>query len=335
AGPEAGERGITIFADMNMSTVEALITSKSTTVMFSEFISAYKEACMLDRGFIGSHCIIRDTLSVRDSFIGEGAVITGAAEISGSAILSTCDEPVKAGNGAAVRDSIIQYGCSVDSGAYINSSLLMEHSEAEKKCIICSSIIGPNSSIGEGEVTSAIAGPFTAAHHQSLLIACIWPSGRGNIGYGANVGSNHTSRQPDQELIPGEGMFFGLGCSIKYPADFSRSPYSVISTAVVTLPQRMEFPFSLVTQPLSFHQTAPAMYNELKPGWMLAENLYTLVRNEIKFRKRNSARRDSFEFTILRPETTDLMVTARARLQGQRAEIYSQTCTYPVQAEIL
>jgi hypothetical protein len=77
----------------------------------------------------------------------------------------------------------------------------------------------------------------------------------------------------------------------------------------------MEFPFFLINQPMSLHETVPAMYNELKPGWMLSENLYTLVRNEIKFRERNSARRDSFDFNMLRPETTDLMVTARARLR--------------------
>ncbi|HPS57660.1 MAG TPA: DUF4954 family protein, partial [Spirochaetota bacterium] len=252
-GPETGERGIALFADMNMSTADAIITSKSNESIYGEFIVKYKKSCMLDRGFIDRNCIIRDTVSVTDTFIGEGAVITGAVNISCSVILSSGDEPAHIGHAADVRDSIIQYGCSVDSGAYINSSLIMEHSEAEKKCIISSSIIGPNSSIGEGEVTSAIAGPFTAAHHQSLIIACIWTGGRGNTGYGANVGSNHTSRQPDQELLAGEGMFFGLGCSIKYPADFRLSPYTVISTGAVTLPQRMEFPFSLVTQPLAFH----------------------------------------------------------------------------------
>lgn len=315
-GPETGEREIAVFADMNMGTADALVESKSGHSIYGEFIARYKTACMLDRGFIDRHCTIRDTVSVTGSFIGEGAVITGAVNISGSAILSSVNEPVRIGYAADVRDSIIQYGCSVDSGAYINSSLIMEHSEAEKKCIITSSIIGPNSSIGEGELTSAIAGPFTAAHHQSLLIACIWTGGRGNIGYGANVGSNHTSRQPDQELFPGEGMFFGLGCSIKYPADFRLSPYSVIATGTVTLPQRMEFPFSLVTQPQAFHETVPPMYNELKPAWLLAENLYTLVRNEAKYRKRNKARRDTFEFTILRPEIIAMMVTARARLQA-------------------
>lgn len=315
-GPETGERAISVFADMNMSTACDLAGTRSTSSMYSEFIDRYREACTIDRGFIGRNCIIRDTPAVTGSFIGEGALIIGAAGISGSAILSSGDEPVHIGSGADIRDSIIQYGCSVDSGAYINSSVLMEHAEAEKRCIISNSIIGPNSSIGEGEVTSTLAGPFTAAHHQSLLIACIWTGGRGNVGYGANVGSNHTSRQPDQELFPGEGMFFGLGCSIKYPADFRLSPYSVISTGVVTLPQRMEFPFSLVTQPLAFHDMAPAMYNELKPAWLLADNLYTLVRNEVKYRKRNRARRDSFEFTILRPDIVDMMVTARSRLQS-------------------
>jgi hypothetical protein len=78
----------------------------------------------------------------------------------------------------------------------------------------------------------------------------------------------------------------------------------------------MEFPFSLVTQPLACHADAPAMYNELKPAWLLWENLYTLVRNESKYRKRNRARRDSYDFTILRPNIVDMMTTARARLQG-------------------
>ena len=76
-----------------------------------------------------------------------------------------------------------------------------------------------------GEVAASLLGPFVSFHHQALLIATLWPEGKGNVAYGANVGSNHTSKAPDQEFWPGEGMFLGLGVNIKFPADFSRAPY--------------------------------------------------------------------------------------------------------------
>lgn len=325
-GPETGERSMAMFAELNMGTACEIISKKSGASLYDEFIRRYSALCMLDSGYIGPGTIIKNTVSVTDSFIGGSAFITGALNISGSAILSSPEEHTSAGHGVIIEGSIVQHGCRVSSGASLHSSLLMEHSEAEKHCIINSSIIGPNSVIGEGEITSTLAGPFTAAHHQSLLIAAVWTGGRGNIGYGANVGSNHTSRLPDQELFPGEGMFFGLGSSIKFPADYRLSPYTVISTGAVTLPQKLEFPFSLVTQPPAHYGSVPPLFNELRPGWMLSDNLYTLVRNEEKYRKRNKSRRDAFEFTIMRPDIIDMMVTARARLRtaGSR-EIYTES----------
>src|SRR5438093_5611883 len=115
--------------------------------------------------------------------------------------------------------------------------------------MVTASISGPNSGVAEGEVTASLLGPFVGFHHQALLIAALWPEGKGNVGYGANVGSNHTSKAPDQEFWPGEGTFFGLGVNIKFPADFSRAPYSIIASGVATLPQRVTFPFSLLNNP--------------------------------------------------------------------------------------
>jgi hypothetical protein len=81
-----------------------------------------------------------------------------------------------------------------------------------------------------------------------MLIAALWPEGKGNIAAGANVGSNHTSRAPDQEFWPGEGLYVGLGVNIKYPADFTQAPYTIIATGVSTLPQKVAFPFSLINK---------------------------------------------------------------------------------------
>src|SRR5947207_6024828 len=144
--------------------------------------------------------------------------------------------------------------------AVVDRSVLTEHSHAERHGKVTASIIGPNSGVGGGEVTASLVGPFVGFHHQALLIAATWPDGKGNVAAGACVGSNHTSRAPDQEFRPGEGAFFGLGVNIKYPSDFSRSPYLVVACAVTTSPQVVAFPFALI-RPVS-GQGKPPGHNQ-------------------------------------------------------------------------
>jgi len=314
-GPETGERSIKIFSEINMLTAESLLSAENINI-YEEFIREYISRCSINSGYMGKNCRIINTASIRNTFISDTAVISGAAQILNCTILSSENECTFIGSGVELTGSIIQHGCSIESMSIIHSSLLMEHSHAEKHCNIIESIVGPNSAIGEAEITSSFAGPFTAAHHHSLLIACIWPGGRGNIGYGANIGSNHTSRLPDQEIFPGEGMFFGLGSSVKFPADYSKSPYTVISTGTVTLPQRVKFPFSLITQPSVTQSNLSPLYNELLPAWILSDNIYSVVRNESKYRKRNRSRRNDTDFSIFRPEIIDMMVDSRDRLRN-------------------
>ena len=89
---------------------------------------------------------------------------------------------------------------------------------------------------------------------------------QGNVGYGANVGSNHTGKAPDQELRSGEGVFFGLGVNIKYPSNFGKAPYTIFASGVGCLPQRIEFPFSLVNTPAEPIVGLSTAINEIIPG---------------------------------------------------------------------
>ena len=59
------------------------------------------------------------------------------------------------------------------------------------------SILGHNSGVSEGECTSCLVGPFVGFHHQSLLIATLWPEGKGNVGYGANSFMHKTLKDND------------------------------------------------------------------------------------------------------------------------------------------
>lgn len=65
---------------------------------------------------------------------------------------------------------------------------------------------------------------------------CLLPVG--NIAHGAKVGANHTGRVADQEALIGEGVFFGLGSSVKFPVDLTDSAYTLVAAGTALDPQR-------------------------------------------------------------------------------------------------
>jgi hypothetical protein len=288
-------------------------------------VDAYVEAVKSTKGVIEEKALVRNTTRVENVYVGRSAVISGATLVKNATILSGDDEKTECVDGAWVRDSILQWGSEVASMAIVDSSLLTEHTHVERHGKVTQSILGPNTGVAEGEVTASLCGPFVGFHHQSLLIAAFWPEGKGNVGYGANVGSNHTSKAPDQEIWPGEGTFFGLGVNIKFPSDFTKAPYCIIASGVAALPQKVTFPFSLINSPSENYPGVSPAYNEITPGWVLSDNIFTIRRNEGKYKSRNKAKRTQFVFDVFRPDVVDLMLSARKRLaEGvQKKEIYT------------
>jgi hypothetical protein len=123
------------------------------------------------------------------------------------------------------------------------------------------------------------------------------------------VGSNHTSRLPDQEISVGSGVFFGLGCSVKFPSCLA--PGIVIATGVVLPPQRIDHPFSLVTQ---IHVPGVENACSLAPGWVLYANLFAFMRNLSKIRSRRTARRGEAPEGSTCPATAAMVMRARDAL---------------------
>jgi hypothetical protein len=326
-GIETGGRDVLSFAEMTIGHAALAAARRGEAAFLSaweERAKKYAAGAVSTVGAVGAGARVMNTPNVRNVLVGDGAVIDGASHVENVSILSSPDEPVRILSGAFVRSSLVQWGCEIASLAIVDESVLTEHSHVERHGKVTQSIVGPNTGVAEGEVTASLLGPFVGFHHQALLIAAMWPEGKGNVAYGSNIGSNHTSRAPDQELWPGEGAFFGLGASVKYPSDFRKAPYSIFAMGVVTLPQRLEFPFSLVNEPeASIPGVSPA-YNQVKPGWVLSDNLYMVRRNEGKYKKRNKAMRSRFDFDVLRPDTIHMMVEARSRLQDASGkEIYT------------
>jgi len=211
--------------------------------------------------------------------------------------------------GVTASHALLQWDATLTSHSDAHRVFLMERSEVGPHSFTANAIYGADAHVSGGEVHCTVFGPNANGHHQSLLIGILWPLGRGNVGYGSNVGSNHTGRIPDQETSVGEGTFWGLGSVIKFPVDLTHAPYSIVAAGVQLPPQRITLPFSLITD-------GPNNMNLLTPGWLLHYSPYTIARSEVKFANRRMAKRHDFYtgWKILRAGVMDMLVDARESL---------------------
>ncbi len=287
-------------------------------------LDAHVEAMLLSLSplgaVIGPGCLLRDTPAVTGCFFCGSVTVDAAAAVRDSFIMGAEDRRTRVADGALVRRSALQWGARADSMAVVERSLVGECSTVERHGKLTGSLLGPDSCLGEGEITASLLGPFTAMHHQSLLIAARWPRGQGNVGYGANVGSNHSSRAPDQGLECGQGVFFGLGCSVKFPCSLERAPFSIVATGVTTLPQRLEMPFSLICAPTRAYEGLSPALNEVRPGWVLGSNLYSLWRSMEKFPSRRRSVHTGVVHPVLSRECAEIVQSARSILQEAGGE---------------
>ncbi len=289
-GSETGARSIWLWDGWSLEDCAAMVALTSAEQARLHQVLAGK-LDNLGAGFswIGPGALVESSGLVTDCFLGPGATIRGAARMTRCIFDSTVAAPSRAGSAVLAEDVVLAPGAWLDSGAQAVRGLLLPVAALERGAHLQDAVLGPCTRAAQGEITASLVGPLVGFHHSSLLIGALWPEGRGNIGYGAMLGSNHTGRQPDQEIRPGEGGFFGLGCAVKFPADFSRAPYSLFATGITTAPQRLTFPFSLIAAPTALAPADAADRNEIFPGWMWSDNLYALLRNAYKFADRNPA----------------------------------------------
>jgi hypothetical protein len=317
-GPQCGGRWLRPFAEITLDLADALTSASgrgSIAARYADLLAAYLEQARSDRGVIATGATVAHAQVVRNVFVGPAAELDAVTRVEECTLLSSPDEPVRLRDGACVSETLLQWGARVTGPAAVERAVLLEHSAVERFGRITDSVIGPNTAVGGAEVTASLVGPFVGCHHQALLIAARWPAGRGNLGHGAAVGCNHTSRAPDQEAVLGEGLFIGLGAIVQYPADLSRSPYTVVASGVMLPPQKIAFPFSLVRPAAEPVSGAPPGANVLIPGWVLSENLYAVQRSRMKFAARDRATRHRPAHEVFRPEVMALVADALRQLE--------------------
>lgn len=210
---------------------------------------------------------------------------------------------------ARLNGCLLGPGCRAD-GCSADKTQLLDQASVGEGARVSHCLLGPDASVSGGECAHSVLGPFVGFHHQSLLIATLWPMGRGNLAYGAKVGANHTGRLNDQECVVGEGVFFGLGAAVKFPFNSLESPYSMVAPYTVCAAQKLSFPFSLVSSQES------SLTCVIKPAWVLLHNAYLLDRSDAKFSMRTKAKAHYCGFPLMRGSVVDHMVDAWRRLKS-------------------
>ena len=282
---------------------------------------AYASSMRSARGYIGPGVKIRASGIIENTWIGQGVEVDGVGSVRDCTLWAEPEAPTVLRDGVQVRDSLIGPGCVLEDLCSIRNSALFGRARVLAQAILKGAAVGLHATLSECEVSDSLLGPFTTAMHHALIINAWWPEGRGNVAYGANVGSNHTGRAPDQEIWPGEGLFFGLGCNIKFPSNFREAPYSIVATGVDALAQKVTFPFSLIvplSQPL---EGVPTGFNEIRPGWALLNNAYGLERRERNLIVRDQASRSGVDPAIFRRDLIDSLDAAIGRLDIPKSSI--------------
>lgn len=314
-GSECGGRELRVFPEATSELLEMQLskTSAEVTAEYGKILDAWEAENKVSCGVVGSGAVISNVQVVRNSWIGSHARIDGALKVRNSVILSSLEEPTGVFDGVILENSLVQEAVKLYSAANVAGSLILKKAKVGKKALVSSSVVSQCAHIEEGEVTNSFVGPLTQMHHHSLLIAAVWPSGCGNLGYGANVGSNHTGRMPDQELRPALGMFFGLGVNVKFPANFSEAPFSMLATGVTTASQRLQMPFSLIV-PGGGKLGLAATLNEVLPGWVYSKNAAALERNLYKYALRAKGLVQPSSFALYSVRNARLVANALSQL---------------------
>ncbi|EER03223.1 conserved hypothetical protein [Perkinsus marinus ATCC 50983] len=313
---ETGSRRTRQFAELTIEIAAKVVSNRKESDAYHAAVDAYVDAVEdagQGRTIIDENAEVISCCSIKGSYIGRHVRVVNSRVHNSSLLDFNIVED------CSLNTAILQKSASVATFGVVEGSVLCPTVHVERHGKVFDSIIGPGSGVAEGEVTASLVGPFVGFHHQALLIACFWPAGRGNVGHGANVGSNHTGKAPDQENWPGEGTFFGLASNIKYPFHLVDAPYSLIATGVSCLPQAIGLPFSLVNESSEYINGLSPAINEITPGWMLSDNMYSLFRNEAKFesRQRNLSKDGvMYQFAVFRPEIMDRVVKARDALKA-------------------
>lgn len=274
-------------------------------------------------GVIGSQCVIKNSLILKDVQIGPHCYIKGANKLKNLTIHSSAEEPTQIGEGVELVNGIIGCGCHIFYGCKAVRFVLGDNSNLKYGARLINSFLGDNSTISCCEVLNNLIFPAHEQHHNNSFLVAGVVMGQSNIAAGATIGSNHNSRANDNELQAGRGFWPGLCTSIKHSCRFAS--FTLLSKADYPAELDIPLPFALLN-----NNTAQDRL-EVMPAYWWMYNMYALARNANKYRSRDKRRNkiQHIEYDALAPDTIEEIFTARRLLEIWTAKAHLRAAGGP------
>lgn len=260
-------------------------------------------------GTTGNHCVIKNSLILKDVKISSYCYIKGANKLKNLTINSSEEEPTQIGEGVELVNGIIGYGCHIFYGCKAVKFILGNNSNLKYGARLINSFLGDNSTISCCEVLNNLIFPSHEQHHNNSFLIASVVMGQSNVAAGATIGSNHNSRANDNEIQAGRGFWPGLCTSVKHSCRFAS--FILLSKADYPAELDIPLPFSLLNNNVSKDQL------EVMPAYWWLHNMYALARNSWKFRNRDKRinKVQNIEFEPLAPDTIEEIFAARKLLE--------------------
>jgi hypothetical protein len=260
-------------------------------------------------GTTGSHCVIKNSLILKDVKISSYCYIKGANKLKNLTINSSEEEPTQIGEGVELVNGIIGYGCHIFYGCKAVKFILGNNSHLKYGARLINSFLGDNSTISCCEVLNNLIFPAHEQHHNNSFLIASVVMGQSNMAAGATIGSNHNSRANDNEIQAGRGFWPGLCTSVKHSCRFAS--FTLLSKADYPAELDIPLPFSLLNNNVSKDQL------EVMPAYWWMYNMFALARNSWKFQNRDKRihKDQNIEFDPFAPDTIEEIFHARMLLE--------------------
>lgn len=260
-------------------------------------------------GMIGERTVIKNCVSIKDTWIGTDAYIKGANKLKNLTIHSNPDGRTQIGEGCELVNGIIHEGCRIFYGAKAVRFIMASHSQLKYGARLINSYLGNNSTISCCEVLNSLIFPFHEQHHNNSFLCASMVMGQSNIAAGATIGSNHNSRGADGEIVAGRGFWPGLCVSLKHNSRFAS--FTIIAKSDYLYELNIPLPFSLVSNDIAKDKLI------VMPAYWFLYNMYALERNAWKYtdRDKRTIKEQHIEFSYLAPDTVNEMFAAIAWME--------------------
>lgn len=297
---ENGGRKVAPFNGMLTSDAWLWSKYRDDKKLMSRLLEVTETQFTRERGYygtIGKQSVIKNTKSIKDVNVGEATYIKGANKLKNITINSSFESHTQIGEGVELVNGIVGYGCKIFYGVKAVRFSIGNNSSLKYGARLINSILGENSTISCCEVLHSLIYPSHEQHHNNSFLIAGTVLGQSNIAAGATLGSNHTSRANDGEMLAGRGFWAGLSTSIKHNSKFAT--FILLAKANYRNSLNIPFPFSLVSNNDKLDRL------EIMPAYWWIYNMYALERNTWKFKHRDARKviGQSFEYNYLAPDS--------------------------------